>query len=152
MDTLKHTDTNKPGAAGLGEQGPYRPSLDYGARLDFEAWCWHRRNSGGETGEAARFVLNDLGRGCWPETRRLGPFHRTHRGRGAQGREDLFVEHLVAKHGAGLDSPLVALVVRAHRLYLEDMRRFWWHVEHHCPGPPPGLDAVLDFSGRCSER
>lgn len=136
MDLLKHTRT-----------GVDYPALPFSARHDFEAWCWHHRDASGETGEAARFVLGDLRRGCWLETRRLEPFHRAHHGRGAIGRENIFIGHLVAGHEAGLDSPLVRMVAEAHRQYLEDLGVFWARAER-TPGPVPALDTVLDFSGR----
>lgn len=103
-----------------------------------------RRDSNGETGEVARFVLGDMRRGCWPETRRLKSFHRAHHGYGAVEREDLFLQHLLVDHGAGLDSPLVRLVRGAHRQYLADLCLFWKRVER-IPGPAPALDTVLDF-------
>jgi hypothetical protein len=123
------------------------PEPTFPARYDLEAWCWHNRHATGETGEAARFVLGDMARGCWPETRSLEPFHHAHHGRGAVGRGNIFIEHLVGDHGAGLDSPLVRMVVAAHQMYLRDMREFWKRAERIL-GPAPALDAVLDFSGR----
>lgn len=136
MDTLKHTLTATD-----------YPAPPFPARYDFEAWCWHHRHTSGETGEAARFVLGDMEKGCWKETRKLEPFHRAHHGQGAIGRENLFLMHLLRDHNAGLDSPLIRMVAEAHRLYLEDLALFWARTER-IPGPAPALDAVLDFSER----
>jgi hypothetical protein len=133
VQEVKHTPT-----------GPDYPAPSFPARYDFEAWTYHHRHAKGETGDVARFVLSDIQRGCWTETRRLEPFHYAHNGYGAIGRENLFIEHLLTKHGAGLDSPLVRMVADAHQQYLADLAVFWCRCER-IPGCAPALDEVLDF-------
>jgi hypothetical protein len=40
------------------------PEPTFPARYDFESWCYYHHHAKGETGEAARFVLGDMRRGC----------------------------------------------------------------------------------------
>ena len=120
------------------------PKPPYVARLDFEAWCWHKRNEGDVIGEVARYVLWDVGRGCWPETRRMDGFHRANYDPGAVGRLNIWCQHLATKHNAGPDSTILTMLTGAHEAYLADMARYWRIVER-TPGEAPDLAEVLDL-------
>lgn len=139
MDRVEHVPDGGVNAA----LAPEYPKPPYVARLDFEMWCWLHRDYSVVTGEVARFVLQDIQTGCWPETRRMGGFHRAAYGRGAVGRENIWLQHLATDHHAGLDSPILSLVRKAHAAYLSDMATYWWKAEHEVPGEAPDLADAL---------
>lgn len=106
--------TNREGAA---------PAVSHPG--DFEEWLDRQKGRQDRTGAVARFVLEDLERGCWPDSIGLWSEYK----RNDEERQQAWVHHLIARHD--MPSESVTIFREVHAEYVEAYRRYleWYRAE-----------------------
>lgn len=89
---------------------------------DFEEWLDNQRQRQDRTGAVARFVIEDLERGCWPDPTDLFIWYK----RTDEEQRQAWVNHLVGKHRMPPRS--IEIFCEVHAEYLGACRRwFEWN-------------------------
>lgn len=113
---------------------------------EFEVWLDKQRHRQDRTGTVARFVIEDLERGCWPDSIGLwSDYQRT-------DEEQLraWVHHLIAGHD--ISSKAVTIFYEVHAEYVEAYRRYlkWYWAEEDrqakegCGWLPPYIPGEIE--------
>ncbi|MDP9488275.1 MAG: hypothetical protein M3Q49_21245, partial [Actinomycetota bacterium] len=98
---------------------------------EFEFWLYEQRHRQDRTGAVARFVIEDLKRGFWPETTDLFSDYK----RNDAEQRQAWVNHLAGRHILAWKSVEIFCEVHAEYVAARDRRWKWqWAEEERCGG------------------
>ncbi|MDP9437210.1 MAG: hypothetical protein M3P49_00440 [Actinomycetota bacterium] len=111
---------------------------------DFEFWLYEQRHRQDRTGAVARFVIEDLEKGCWPDSTHMFIYYK----RTDEEQRRAWVNHLLAEHDPVSGAISVFREVHAEYVAAYDRRLEWKWVEEeryggafNCPTMPGAMEA-----------
>lgn len=111
---------------------------------DFEFWLYGQRHRQDRTGAVARFVLEDLEKGCWPETFDLWCYYK----RTEEEQRQAWVNHLAGVHILAWESIEIFCEVHAEYVAAYHRRMDWEMAEDERRGGirygPPAMPGEME--------